>query len=91
MDNLFPMKGHGRRLMCLLDGDKTTELVSFPDGSFGIIQEAGTLSIWEPDELEPCVNAFLRIAARARPMLVMRETVADQLPSTVPTKPQFYN
>lgn len=91
MTNLFPMKGPVRRLMCLLDGGQLTDLVAYADGSFGIIRESEVLSVWESDELEACMGAFLRIAPPVKPLLVMRQLLGESDAPAARCKPMFYN
>jgi hypothetical protein len=58
-----PVHPHGksRRLLSLLTGDTTIELVGYADGAFGIIQDGLTVGDWPAAEELECIKEFHRL------------------------------
>lgn len=58
------LKGEGRSILFIERGGGRTELVSYPDESWGIVRNGRTLCTWESAELSDCLGTFIHIANR---------------------------
>lgn len=58
MHEIHQMKGQGRPIIALAGKEYLIMLVSFADGSWGIVRNERALGIWEPAEQEACFHAF---------------------------------
>ena len=54
------LKGVGRRLLMLADEGLTLQLISFQDGSLGLIRNGEFLGLWERDEEADCLAEFVQ-------------------------------
>jgi hypothetical protein len=55
-----PLLPHGasKRLLSLLGGDTTLDLVRYTDGTFGIVQDGQAIGCWAASEEVQCIKVF---------------------------------
>ena len=76
------MKGKPRQLLFLVRDDRRLDLVTYLDGSYGIIRNGNLLGVWEPDEDEGCVAAFSKFAdfKGVFPKIILQPTESPATP-----------
>ena len=58
MDSWQMMKGTPHCVLKVITNQQVLELVTYPDGSFGILRDGASLGIWEPDQEEDCIRTL---------------------------------
>jgi hypothetical protein len=62
MDSIYAFKGRGKHLMSLNRPEGRIDLMSYIDGSMGIIRDHAVLGIWEYDDQDACLAEFVQLA-----------------------------
>jgi hypothetical protein len=62
MDSIYAFKGRGKHLMSLNRPEGRIDLMSYTDGSMGIIRDHAVLGIWEYVDQETCLAEFVQLA-----------------------------
>ena len=61
MNELHAMKGSHEKLITVATAWTIVDLISFADGSLGVLRGEQLMGIWEPHEQEACIASFIQV------------------------------
>ena len=83
MDDSEAMKGPRKKLICLNYGVESIQLVSYCDGSLGIIRNGATMGVWNRQEEPACLATLVQLVGKidSKTLLVIRLRSPEELSS----------
>jgi len=90
MNDLHAMKGHHAKLITVATTCSVVDLISFADGSLGVVRGSQLIGIWEPHEKEACISSFIQVVAPSRDPDVISELTSALLRISTENSHEIY-